>query len=269
MRQYFEQNKAAFAQRPEAVSFQQIVIQPKPSDSAKRVARALIDSILGEIRKGADFATAAKRFTMDPASKESGGSLNWIRRGQGLDPRFEAVAFSLRPGVVSDPFETAFGFHIVQVERAQPAEVSARHILIMPVIDSVQADSARILAESIYRALKAGASFDSLQRIHHDKSQEQEADQFPLTDLAQRAAPYAEALRDVKEGELAPLFRLESPDPSRSQWAIVRLTRRIPAGEVRFEDVKDQIRANLSRILGRQRQIQALREATYVDIRDT
>ena len=233
------------------------------------MAKALIDSILGEIRKGADFATAARRFSMDPGSREQGGSLNWIRRGQGLDPRFEAVAFALRPGVVSDPFETAFGYHIVQVERAQPAEVSARHILIMPVIDSVQADSARILAESLYRAIKAGASFDSLQRIYHDKSQEPDADQFPITELAQRAPPYAEALRDVQEGELAPLFRLESPEPNRAQWAIVKLTRRIPAGEVRFEDVRDQIRANLSRILGRQRQIQALREATYVDIRDS
>ncbi|MDX2056172.1 MAG: peptidylprolyl isomerase [Gemmatimonadales bacterium] len=267
VREYFDQNRASFPPRSEAVSFKQIVITPTASDSAKKVALTLIDSILVELRKGADFGTAARRFSMDPATREQGGSLNWIRRGQGYDPKFEAAAFLLRPGQISEPVETSFGYHLIQVERAQPAEVQVRHILIMPVVDSIRADSTRLLAESVYRAVKDGAPFDSLQRLHHDKMEEREAEQFPLDRLVQSAPSYGEAIRDVKEGELVPLFRLDSPDPNRSKWAIVQLTKRIPAGDVRFEDVRDQIRARLAGILGREKHLTRLREANFVEVR--
>jgi len=264
VRDYFEQNKAAFPQRPAALSFRQVVVAPHAADSAKATALALADSILTELRNGADFATAAKRFSMDPATKDQGGSLNWIRRGQGWDQAFENAAFALKVGQISNPVETAYGYHLIQVERAQPAEVQVRHILIMPTIDSIQADSARQLAEQVYRAVKAGASFDSLQRLYHDKAEEREIQQIPLTRLP---PAYASALNDVKEGDVAPLFRLEAPDPNRTKYAIVKVDSRIPAGDVRFEDVRDQIRSQLSHELARRRYLETLKHATYVDVR--
>lgn len=264
VRQYFDENKAAFPKRPAALTFRQIVIAPHASDSAKAVALALADSILAELRKGADFATAARRFSMDPGTREQGGSLNWIRRGQGWDQAFENAAFSLRVGQISNPVETAYGYHLIQVERAQPAEVQVRHILIMPTIDSVQADSARQLAEQVYLALKNGASFDSLQRLYHDKGEEREVQQIPVDRLP---PAYGSALQDVKEGELAPLFRLEAPEPNRTKFTIVKVDSRIPAGDVRFEDVRDNIRAQLSHELARRRYLDTLKHATYVDVR--
>jgi peptidyl-prolyl cis-trans isomerase SurA len=268
IREYFERNKASFRPQGEAISFRQIVISPTASDADKAVARAQADSILQELRKGGDFETAARRFSMDPGTREQGGSLNWIRRGQGYDPKFEDAAFFLKPGQISDPVETSFGYHLIQVQRTQPAEVQVRHILIMPVIDSARADSTRKLAEAVYAAIKAGASFDSLQRLYHDKIEEREANQFPLDRLTQSAPAYANAIRDVKAGELVPLFRLDASDPNRTKYAIVQLTARIPAGEVRFEDVRDRLRANLSDELAQRRFLERLRRTTYVDIRD-
>lgn len=267
VRAYFEQNRLQYPKRSEAVSFEQIVITPSPAADEKARAMALADSILQGLRAGGDFATAARRFSMDPGSREQGGSLGWIRRGQGWDPRFEAAAFSLRVGQISNPVETAFGYHLIQVERSQPAEVSVRHILIMPAIDSVMADSARRLAESVYRAVREGASFDSLARLHHDRNEERDANQFPLDRLSQSAPAYATALAGVEAGQLAPLFRLEAPEPNRSKWVILRVTNRIPAGDVRFEDVQDQIRAGLGRTLARQRYLESLRQANYVEVR--
>jgi peptidyl-prolyl cis-trans isomerase SurA len=269
VRDYFDRNQLTFAKRSEALSFQQIIIAPQASTAEKARALALADSILREIRNGADFATAARRFSMDPVSREQGGSLGWIRRGQGFDQRFEDEAFRLRVGQVSDPVETSFGFHLIQVERAQPAELSVRHLLIMAEVDSVQADSARLQAEAVYRAAQSGAAFDSLQRLHHDRSEEREADQFPLDRLTQSAPSYATALRDVPVGALAPLFRLDAPQPNRSKYVVLKVTHRIPAGDVRFEDVRDQIRAQLSRTLARQRYLVRLKEATFVEIRST
>ena len=266
IREYFDRNKAGFPKRSETIFFRQIVIAPPAKPEAKARARALADSILAELRKGADFAAAARRLSMDPGSKDTGGEIGWIRRGAGLlDPRFEEAAFSLRPGVVSDPVETSFGFHLIQVERAQPAEIQVRHILIMPAIDAADADSAARTAAAIHAAVEHGASFDSLQRIWHDKVEERDLENIPLESLP---APYSEALAGIPPGKLAPVFRMEAPvDPLRSKFAVLLVTARVPAGEVRYEDAKEQIRQVLMDRLTQQRYIDKLRRATLVDVR--
>src|SRR4029079_13802643 len=98
---------------------------------AKAKTKAEADSIVLELRRGADFAIAAKRFSQDPRSKEQGGALSWCRRGV-MVPEFEKVAFSLRPGMISDPVESPFGYHILQVERVQPAQAPATTIPPVP-----------------------------------------------------------------------------------------------------------------------------------------
>jgi len=266
IREYFDRNKAGFPKRSESVSFRQIVVAPPAKAAAKARARAIADSILVELRKGADFAAAARRFSMDPGSKETGGEIGWIRRGAGLlDPHFEEAAFSLRPGVVSEPVESSYGFHLIQVERSQPAEVQVRHILIMPAVDTADADSAARAATAIRAAIERGASFDSLQRLYHDKLEEKDLDNIPIESLPQ---PYAEVMAGVAAGKLAPILRMEAPvDPLRSKYAVLLVTARVPAGEVRYEDVKEQIRSLLTDRLTQQRYLDKLRRATLVDVR--
>lgn len=264
VKECFDSNCLRLQSRGEGISFRQIVISPTPSDSAKARARALADSILGGLRAGGDFATAARRFSMDLGTRDQGGSLNWIRRGQGWDPKFEEVAFSLRVGQISDPVETSFGYHLIQVERAQPAEIQVRHILLRPALDSSNAEAARKTAEAAYLAIKSGAAFDSLQRIHHDRSDEREASQFPIANLP---PAYANAVRDLKEGDLVPLFQLEDQEPFRAKQVILQVTARIPAGAPRFEDVQDRIRNSLGQVLARRRYLEKMRQATHVEVR--
>ena len=126
----FERSRADLQKRPATVTFRQIVVAPKASPAAKAKAKAHIDSLLVEIRKGGDFEQIAKRESMDPGTKQLGGDLGWNRRGSGLVPEFEAMMFALRPGDVSPVIETPFGYHIIKVDRVQSAEVKARHILI-------------------------------------------------------------------------------------------------------------------------------------------
>jgi len=262
MREFFEEQKSSLGTRPATLSFRQIVITPTPSPAAKARTKAQADSIVLELRRGADFATAARRFSQDPGSKEQGGSLNWFRRGV-MVPEFERVAFSQKPGVVSDPVESPFGFHIIQVERVQPAEVQARHILLVPEIDSAHVASARARAESVRNALLAGASFDSLQRLYHDRSAEREADNVPVTKLPEN---YAKAVGDVGTGTTLPVFTMPGSGP-REQFVILQVTDRRPEGEIRYEDVRDRIREQLGQQLAIRRYLDRLRRATYVEIR--
>ncbi len=263
MRKFFEEQKGNLGSRPATISFRQIVIVPKASPAAKARARAQADSIVLELRRGADFATAARRFSQDPGSREQGGSLNWFRRGV-MVPEFERVAFALKPGVVSDPVESPFGYHIIQVERTQPAEVQARHILLIPELDSANVDSARALARRIHQAVASGASFDSLQRLHHDPSGgEREAENVPADKLPEA---YGAALAGADSGAVVPIFTLKGAG-DRDQFVVLQVTGRRSQGEVRYEDVKDRIRQQLGQELAIRRYIDQLRKTTYVEIR--
>jgi peptidyl-prolyl cis-trans isomerase SurA len=81
--------------------------------------RARLEQLAQRIEAGEDFATLARSHSEDPASAANGGSLGWVNPGD-LVPQFEDVMNRLAPGEVSRPFETPFGWHVVQVlERRQ------------------------------------------------------------------------------------------------------------------------------------------------------
>jgi peptidyl-prolyl cis-trans isomerase SurA len=262
MRAYFESQKDHLDKRPATLSFRQIIVAPAPSVAARQRAYQLADSIALELRKGGDFAVAAKRFSMDSGSRELGGSLNWFRRGT-MVPEFERVAFALRPGTISDPVETPFGFHVIQVQRVQPGEVQARHILIMPEITIAETDSAQKLAVNLADALRKGASFDSLQQRYHDKPEEREAKEIPLTKLP---PTYAQAIGDSPAGSVIGPFPLEATT-GRTKYAVLLVTERREAGEVRFEDVRDKVRDQLGEQLAIRRYLDRLKKQTYVELR--
>jgi peptidyl-prolyl cis-trans isomerase D len=82
---------------------------------------------------GAGFDTLAMNYSEDPGSAAKGGDLGWFGRGQ-MVPSFDSAAFALKPGQMSKPFKTDFGWHIVRVDSAKTEKgrpmVKARHILL-------------------------------------------------------------------------------------------------------------------------------------------
>jgi peptidyl-prolyl cis-trans isomerase SurA len=262
MRAFWEANKGQSQRRPAVVSFRQVVVLPQPDSAARRTAWATAESLLTALRGGGDFAAAAKRFSADSATRDSGGSLGWFRLGTMVKP-FEAAAFRLRPGQISDVVETVFGYHIIQVDRIQPAELLARHILIAPVISSAQIEAARQRAESVHAALARGGSFDSLARAYGDETAPKLAESLPLSELG---PDYQQLFaRDSTLG-LKPVLAIGANGP-RPQFAALEVTARQPEGELAFEDVREQIRGRLAQDLGVQHYVDLLRRQTYVDVR--
>jgi parvulin-like peptidyl-prolyl isomerase len=72
-----------------------------------------------EIDGGATFEAVASKYSTDPGSKDKGGDLGWFGRGV-MIPEFEQAAFSLKPGEISAPIKTSFGYHLIQVIEKDP-----------------------------------------------------------------------------------------------------------------------------------------------------
>lgn len=261
MRAYYERVRQGQT-RPAVVSFRQIVIRPQADSAAVDSAYRLADSLSRALRQGADFATLARRFSNDPGSRDQGGELGYFRRGQ-MVPEFEAVAFRLRPGQISPPVPSPFGLHVIQVQRSDPAEVQARHILITPRITQANVAAARALADSVARRARAGASFDSLARIYHDPAEQAFAQGAVLDSLP---PVFRDAFAGAQAGQIIGPITLERPDGA-TRFSVIRLEELRPAGQYTFEEVKEQIRGTLAEQGALRRYLEDLRRRTYVDIR--
>lgn len=134
----------------ESVEASHILIKVKSSADEKdghtdAEALRMINEIYAQIQGGADFAELAKAKSEDPGSKEQGGSLGFIERGQMVAP-FEEAAFGLKAGEMSKPVKTSFGYHIVKVTNRREAKGEE--------FDSVKADLRNQLLMQKYQSEK-------------------------------------------------------------------------------------------------------------------
>ncbi|MCL4766521.1 MAG: peptidylprolyl isomerase [Hyphomicrobiaceae bacterium] len=118
---YFDKSvKGAVSEADARRFYDEQVKQLKPEEEVK-ARHILVESedkakeIAEKIAHGADFAEMAKEFSKDPGTKDEGGTLGYFSRGQ-MVPQFEEAAFKLQKGDVSQPVQTQFGWHLIQVE---------------------------------------------------------------------------------------------------------------------------------------------------------
>jgi len=118
------------------VEIGQIVKMPPVSkDEEKRVIERLKE-FKSRIEAGENFATLAILYSEDPGSAANGGELGLVGRGE-LFSEFEAVAFSLKEGKVSEIVKTEAGFHIMELIERRGEYVNVRHILLVPKVSTL------------------------------------------------------------------------------------------------------------------------------------
>ena len=261
----YERSKGALPKREPSVTWRQIIVTPHASAANKKIAREKAESLLAQIHAGADFEKIAKRESMDPGTRESGGDLGWNRRGK-MVKEFDQWMFALQPDQLSPVIETPFGYHIIRVDRIQPAEVKARHILISPKIDSLDIARAKGEADSVGVALRAGAAFDTLAKRHHDFPSGEETTlltPFPKTQLP---VPYQQAFAEKKAKDVV-VFQIAGNGNVAAKFVVAQLASVEAGGDLTLQEVKEKFRARLAEEGGIKRLMDSLRKATYVSLR--
>jgi len=94
------------------------------TDAEIAVIRKQAEDVLAKAKHGANFEDLAKKYSEDDSSKPKGGDLGWIVEGQTV-PEFQAAAFSLPNGSISDLVKTQYGFHIIKVIDHEPAHTKS------------------------------------------------------------------------------------------------------------------------------------------------
>lgn len=108
----------------------QIVKRPPVSIDQKLAVKNQLYEIRKRILEGeSSFSTMAILYSEDPGSAKKGGELGFTGRGE-FAPEFEATAFNLRDGEISEVIETQFGYHIIQLIEKRGDYVNCRHILL-------------------------------------------------------------------------------------------------------------------------------------------
>jgi len=120
-RRYYAQNQERF-RAPDRIRVRHILLGAAADDVTGRIhANAEGERLIGELKSNPVlFADFALRYS-DCPSKEQGGELGWLQRGQ-TTPEFDRQIFRLRLGIPAFPVESRWGYHVVSIDEVQPGE---------------------------------------------------------------------------------------------------------------------------------------------------
>lgn len=131
------------------VELAEIVIKPEASQESKDASYEKLLGLRQQIvNDSVDFAELATRFSDDLGSGAKGGDLGWTKRGSFV-PEFEAVAYNLEVGEISEIVESQFGYHLIQLMDRRGNLIKTRHILITPEVTNADLERTKAFLDSI------------------------------------------------------------------------------------------------------------------------
>ncbi|HLQ60123.1 MAG TPA: SurA N-terminal domain-containing protein [Gemmatimonadales bacterium] len=136
-----------------AVAYVRFIAVPRlPNSADSAAARARVARVRSELARGAKFEDVARRESSDSASGQRGGDLGWINKHETrlVAPFMQAVR-NLKPGQLSAPIATGFGYHLIRVDQARGDSLKVRHILIAVAPQGQHLDQVEARADTLER----------------------------------------------------------------------------------------------------------------------
>jgi peptidyl-prolyl cis-trans isomerase SurA len=230
----------------------QIVRKPETNPKVREEIIAQLKQFKEAIASGkSTFAELAKAYSEDPGSGAQGGDLGFFRRGE-LAPEYEATALGLRQGEISDPIETQFGFHMIQLLENKGSTFNTRHILRIPKASEEDIAKAERYLDSLKKEVLAGKiDFAKAAKEYSQDRTTSDAGGF-FTDPATTSNRLSlRTLEDpvlyftidtMKVGDITPPIRFEDPREG-TKVRILFYKARYPAHKANLEDDYEKLKA--------------------------
>jgi len=275
VRQFFrkipEDQKPVFGAELE---ISQIVKQPEIPEEEKQKVINKLKEIKADVEDNdASFSVKAILYSQDPGSKSKGGFYSMTRQTPFVK-EFKDVAFSLQEGEISEPFETAFGYHIIYIEKIRGQELDLRHILIQPEIPQSAVDAAKIELDTIrkhiidgkYTFAEAALNFSDEKETKFDGGLLRNPINFDSRfELTKMDPTLYNQVRNLKDEEISYPLLEEDPRGGPPKYKILKVTNRYNEHEADF--AKDYLK--IQELALREKQYKAIKEWMDEHIVDT
>ncbi len=238
---------------PEQIRASHILLKTDGKDDAAVKAKA--EDILKQAKTGADFGELAKKYSEDEGSAKNGGDLDYFTRGK-MVPEFDAVAFTLQPGQISDLVKSPFGYHIIKVTDKEPGTRRTLDEMRQQLTDQLAYERAQVqageLATNLEKQISKASDLDKVAKAQGLTVQESGffAKDEPIMGLGPSPEAAAQAF-DMKIGDVSPALRA-----SRGFVFITPIAKQ-DAYVPKLDEVKDRVRdevvKNKARDLARQK----------------
>ena len=210
---FYNAFKYQLPQVKDEVVLSKIVMFPKLTDAHKQEIIDKLKKIKQDILNGESFENKARIYSDDPGSAANGGLYTNIGRGK-MVKIFEATALNLQEGEISDPVESEFGFHIIQLVKKSGKLYDARHILLKAEPNAEEIATAKAEMEQIRKDILEGKiTFkDAAYKHSDDKNTKFNAGVIPAEDGSDRQekinlpATVAYQIAGVNKGDLTEVF---------------------------------------------------------------
>ena len=251
IRAYYDTHKKIF-ERPARARVSIIIIPRAVTAADSAAVRAHALALRARILGGEKFEDVARAESADSVSAANGGAMGSAPKGRFVAP-FEAAAYALKPGEISQPVLTQFGYHIIRLDSRKGDSLTVHHILVrIQQSDSAAARTDR-RADSLARMAASAdqpAKFDSAARVLQIpilRAQAIEGNSLTINgQYIPSVGPWA--FEGTKPGETSELFDAEDG------YYLARLDSLTPGGTLSLDNAKQDIRAYLMR----QKKIDAL-----------
>jgi peptidyl-prolyl cis-trans isomerase D len=239
---FYQQNLPQY-QTPAQVRASHILFKLEGKD--EKAVQALAEDVLKKAKApGADFAALAKQYSEDDSNKDNGGDLDYFGRGR-MVAEFDAAAFAMKTGEISNLVKTAFGYHIIKVTDSKPDTTRPLAEVRGEIEDQLKWQKAQAEAERIAKSLEATTKTPAdLEKIAKERGMPVvETGLFLASDPIGALGPQPEMAQRVfatKEGEVTPALRVAAG------WAFATVTGRQDAYVPKLDEVKEKVRDDLA-----------------------